>query len=106
MSYQQYLSYTGTGTMSSIGLDASIVPFNATVGVALSNSATYKLQYSLDPLTTADSSSNWYDAGTLGPGTTSSGTISFTAPITKIRPVISAVNGTVSVAVLQGFTTN
>jgi hypothetical protein len=106
MPYQQYLNYTGTGTMSSIGLDPSIVPFNANVGVVLSNTATYKLQYSLDPLTTSDSASNWYDAATLGPGTTSSGTLSFSTPISKIRPIISAVNGTVSVAVLQGFTTN
>ena len=106
MAYYQTVSYTDTGTKASLALDPSIASFNATVGVFLSSTGTYGLQFSLDPLDTSDAASDWLSDLILPTGTTVSGFQAYNMPITKVRIVIAANGGTIKLKVLQGFTGN
>lgn len=99
-------SYTDTGTKGSLNLDPSIAPFNASIVVTLSSTGNYKLQYSLDPQTTADADSIWTDSVNIPSGTTASAVTNFMFPVSKIRAVIASNGGTITVQALQGFTNN
>lgn len=106
MAYSHYVSYTTTGTKASVNMDPSIVPFNASIGVTLSSTGTYGIQYSLDSNDTPDASSSWFNDTNLPAGTALSGVTNYMFPVTKIRIVITALSGTLSLATLQGFTSN
>lgn len=107
MSYYQQVIYTTTGTKASLNLDPSIVPFNAFIAVTLSNTATYGLQYSLSPFgTVADADAIWFDVSDIPSGTATSATSVFTAPIARVRAVIAAINGTLTLQIRQGLSTN
>lgn len=106
MALYQTVAYTTTGTKTSVALDKSIVPFNASIGVTVGTTGTYTLQYSFDPLTTADASALWFDSINLPAGTTTSGVTAIVAPVSKVRLVIAAISGTVTLQATQGFSTN
>lgn len=106
MAYYQELTYDSTGTKASINLDPAILPFNATVCCTLSNTATYKLQYSLSPMTVADADALWLDSGDIPSGTTTSATSGFPYPVQRVRAVIAALNGTLTVQALQSYSSN
>lgn len=106
MALSHYVSYTTTGTKASVNMDPSIAPFSATVGVSIGGGATYGVQFSLDPVETADASSVWYDDANMPAATSTSKTTGYTFPITKVRIVISAITDTVRLTTLQGFTSN
>jgi hypothetical protein len=99
-------AYTDTGTEGSLNLDPSIAPFNASVVVTLSSTGTYKLQFSLDPADVADDDSIWTDSVNIPDGTTASAVTNFMFPVSKIRLVIAANGGTITLQVCQGFTNN
>ena len=103
MAYSHYVSYTTTGVKSSLNMDPSICPFNASLAVFVGTTATYKIQYSLDPIETADASSRWFDDANLPASTTVSGVTNYMFPVTKVRIDISAVTGTLELKTLQGF---
>jgi len=64
------------------------------------------LQFTLDPLDTADASCDWFDDLIIPTGTTATAFQAYNMPITKVRIVIAAISGTVKLKVLQGFTCN
>lgn len=107
MSYYQQVSYTTTGTKASLNLDPSIVPFNAFIAATVTGTATYGLQYSLSPFgSVQDADAIWFDVTDIPAGTATSATSVFTAPIARVRAVIAAVSGTVTLQIRQGLSTN
>ena len=106
MSLYHTASYTTTGAQPSLNMDPSIAPFNAMVAVTVGSTGTYALQYSLDPMTTADGSATWFDSPDLPTGTTASGVSSLLAPVSRVRLNIAANTGTITIQTRQGFTTN
>ena len=106
MALSHSVSYTDTGTKGSLNLDPSISPFNASVVVTLSSTGNYKLQYSLDDITTSDANAIWTDSVNIPSGTTATAVTNFMFPVSRIRLVITSNGGTITLQTLQGFTTN
>lgn len=106
MALYNEIAYTTTGTKDGVNLDPSISPFNASVAVTVGNTATYKLQFSLSPLTVADSTALWFDSVNIPSGTTASAVTNIMFPVSRIRLVIAAISGTVTLQASQGYTNN
>jgi hypothetical protein len=111
MPLQRTETYTTTGTKGSWNTDYSIAPFQASINVTLTAGTTsYKLQYSLDPLdspTAVDSDANWIDSADIAAGTTGSATATFTAPIARVRLVITTLSGgNLVMTMIQGMSIN
>lgn len=108
MAYYQTNSYTTTGTKGSINLDPAIAPFSVNVVCTLVGAATgtYSLQYSLDPMTVADADALWLTSGDIPIGTATSAGSFLMSPVSRIRPVIAAISGTLTIQTLQGLSTN
>lgn len=100
------IAYTTTGTKTSLNLDSNIAPFQVTVACTVGTTATYKVQYSLDPMDVADASALWFDSTGIPTGTTSSAVTTFTSPVARIRLVIAAVSGTLTLQTRQGISIN
>ena len=100
------VAYTTTGTKASLNLDPSIADFKATVAVTVGTTATYKMQYSLDPMTVADAAALWFDSATIPAGTTASKVEGLVAPVARVRLIIAAISGTLTLQVSQGLTVN
>lgn len=100
------IAYTDTGTKASQNLDPSIVPFNANIAVTVGTSGTYKLQYSLSANDVSDANALWFDSVDIPSGTTASATSVLTSPVSRIRLVIAANGGTITLQVRQGLSTN
>ncbi len=100
------VSYTDTGTKESLNLDPSIAPFQVTASVNLSSTGNYKLQFSLDPMTVADADAVWQDSVNIPSGTTSSAVTAIISPITRVRTVIAANGGIITVQLYQGISVN
>lgn len=98
--------YTDTGTKTSVNLDPSIAPFNASVVCSISNAANYKLQYSLDPMDVSDASATWVDSANIPSGTTATSITNFMFPVARVRVVIASLTGTLTLQVRQGYTNN
>jgi len=103
--YASQISST-TGTKASLFLDPSIAPFQAAVACTLSNTATYKLQYSLDPQTVDDATALWFDSTGIPASSSASATTTFIGPVSRVRVVIAALSGTLTLQTSQGFSTN
>jgi hypothetical protein len=99
-------TYTTTGDKGSLNLDPSIAPFNASVVVTVGTTATYGLQYSLDPMDVTDANATWVDSVNIPSGTTATAVTNFMFPVSRIRLVIVAVDSTIVLQALQGFTNN
>ena len=108
MALSRYVTYAAgvTGTQASINMDPAISPFNASVAVYLVSTGTYGVQYSLDPNTTSDANSRWFDDANLPAGQTTSKVTNYMFPVTKLRIVIVANATGIEFKALQGFTTN
>lgn len=101
------ITYDTSGTKESLNLDPSVVPFNACVGCTLTGTASYKLQYSLSPMTVADANALWFDSGDIPSGTSTSAATGFPYPVTRVRlDIASLVGGSIALQLLQGFSTN
>lgn len=100
-----YVTYTTTGAKTPINLDYYITPFNVGVGVYLTGTATYAVQYTFDDLS-GTATVRWFDDGNLPTGTASSGTTNYAFPITAIRVNIAALTGDLEIKVLQGMSIN
>ena len=87
-------------------MDPSIAPFTANVAVTLSNTGTYKMQFCLDADTVPDADAHWFDSVGFPADTATSGTAALTSPVARVRFDISALNGTLTVQILQGFSIN
>lgn len=107
MAYSQYNTYTAFGVKSSVNLDPSVSPFNATVGLAItSGTASYGIQYSLASPNTSDANATWFNDANLAPGQTAGGTTNYAFPVTRVRLALAQLSagGSVDFTVLQGFT--
>jgi len=100
------VAYTTTGTKDSVNLDPSIAPFAVTIGVNVGTTATYGMQFSLDPMDVSDANAIWYDSGDIPTGTTTSATSFILSPVSRVRLVIAAVSGTLTLQTQQGFSVN
>ena|SRR5690348_5816473 len=101
-------TYSTTGTKASVNLDASIAPFQVSVVCTLTaGTVSYKVQYSLDPETIADSDATWNDSTGIPASTTASAATTFVGPVSRVRVVIGSLSGgSLVVQVRQGFTVN
>jgi hypothetical protein len=103
------VSYTTTGTKPSVDFDPAIAPFNVSVQCTLSNTGTYKLQYTLDsfenPLM-ADADANWIDSTDIPNGTATSAGSSLSFPVSRVRVIIAAISGTLRLQTQQGMSIN
>lgn len=106
MALYNTVTYTTTGTKASVNLDPSIAPFQAAVACTLGSTATYKLQFSLDPMTVADASATWQDSTGIPASTTANAATTFIGPVSRVRVVIAAVGSTLILQVSQGISTN
>lgn len=109
MPYRRTETYTTIGTKGSWNLDPSIAPFNANVAVTLIGTASYKLQYSLDPLdspTAVDSDASWFDSNDIPAATITSALAAFITPCARIRLVIASISGSLKMEAIQGLSTN
>lgn len=108
MPLSHYVTYPSgtTGAQTSINMDPSIAPFNASVAVWLVSTGTYAIQYSLDNYDVSDANSRWFDDANLPTGTAASGVTNYMFPVTKIRINIAASGGNIELKVLQGYTIN
>ena len=96
--YTRTLSANGTSTVCR--LDHHLTPFNCSITVDITGTATAKVQYSLsDPLTATDATGGgmtWYDHAQLVNLTASApGNIAF--PVQAVRLVVSGVSATPTV---------
>jgi hypothetical protein len=87
-------------------MDPSIAPFNASVHVDLSSTGTYKLQFSLSAPDVADASAIWFDSVNIPDGTTATATTNLMFPVGRVRAVIAANGGTITLQICQGYTNN
>lgn len=108
MAYNRKITYTTTGTKDSLNLDPSIAPFDVSITATLSGggSISYKMQYSLDPMTTADADATWTDSTGIPASSTTSLTANLTFPVERVRFVIGSLTGSLIVQTLQGLSTN
>lgn len=108
MGYYRTETYTTTGTKGSWNADPAIVPFNLHVAVTLTTGPTsYKLQYSLDPMSVADADAVWFDSGDIPAGTAASASTLFTSPVARFRLVIATLTaGSLQMQARQGLSTN
>lgn len=100
------VAYGTAGVMGSLNLDPSIAPFTANIGATISGTATFKMQLSLDADTVSDANALWFDSSGFPAGTVASGLAPLTAPVSRIRFDIASISGTLTIQVLQGFSTN
>lgn len=105
MSFYRTESYTTAITTGSINLDPYVAPFIATVACTLvAGTISYKMQYSLDPMTVSDAAALWFDSGDIPAGTAASAVSTIINPISRIRFVIASINtGPLTVQVTQGM---
>lgn len=109
MPYRRTETYTTTGTKGSWNLDPSIAPFNANIAVTLVGTASYKIQYTLDPLdspTAIDSDASWIDSPDIPAATATSAQTSFITPVARVRIVIASISGSLKMEAIQGLSTN
>lgn len=102
MGYRRVETYTTPGTKGSWNLELTNAQIS--IAVTLTGTASYKLQYTMDPLdspTALDSDASWFDSNEIPAGTTTSGLVSFTTPAARIRMVIAALSGSLKVEMLQ-----
>lgn len=108
MALNRKITYTTTGTKESLNLDPSISPFDVSITATLSGggSISYKMQYSLDPMTTADADATWTDSTGIPASSTTSLTANLTFPVERVRFIIASLTGSLIVQTLQGISTN
>lgn len=110
MPYRRTETYTTTGTKGSWNVDPSIASFSLNVAATiLSGTATFKMQYTLDPLdspTAVDADASWFDFPNIGTGTAVSAQEALNTPVARIRVIIAAIAGSLKVEAIQGLSTN
>lgn len=106
--YYKTVTYTTTGTTDSANLDPTIAPFSATVGVTLTaGTASFKLQYSVDPPNVDDSAALWFDSTEIPAATSASIIKPLTLPVSRVRLVIAALSGgNLILQIQQGLSIN
>lgn len=94
---------TGAGTSAVIGLDNFTNPFNVGIGVDISATATYTVEFTFNDVS-SDSftagSAVWFTETTFGTATADKA-ISFTTPCRGVRLNVSASTGTATIYVQQ-----
>jgi hypothetical protein len=97
------ITQTGTGRSGVCAVDDFQAPFNVGIGAALTGSATFNIEYSMDDPMAAGyvaSSATWYIAPGFSGATASTGG-SLTIPCKAISINITANTGTVTVTPIQ-----
>lgn len=79
------VTVVGTGTSSPVVLDYLIAPFQISVGVTVTGSVTYKLQYTYDDPTASGGITNWTDSAVMVGQTGASNTAINSGPVTAVR---------------------
>lgn len=94
---------TGAGTSAVIGLDNLANPFNIGIGVDISATATYTVEYTFNDVSAdgfSAGSATWFTDTTFGSATADKA-ISFTIPCRGVRLNVSASTGTATIYVQQ-----
>ena len=108
MANATYLTVSATGNFPVV-LDPAIVPFQVSVAVVLGSgaSATFEVDYTLDPLNPGPSdpqSPTWFTTAGIPAGSTGNSQAQITTPVTALRLNVSALSGGVLYfKVLQGY---
>jgi hypothetical protein len=102
MGYRRVETYTSPGTKGSWNLE--LTNAQASVNITLTGTASYKLQYTLDPLDdplATDADASWLDSNDIPAGTSTSAVCTFMTPAARIRLVIAALSGSLKMEMLQ-----
>lgn len=94
---------TGAGTSAVIGLDNLANPFNVGIGVDISATATYTVQFTFDDVSSdsfSAGSATWFTDTSFGTATADKA-ISFTTPCRGVRLNVSASTGSATIFVQQ-----
>jgi putative aminopeptidase FrvX len=114
MPYQQSITYPAgsSGAQTSVNLDHSISPFQASVACIVGAGATanYKLQMTYDNFdspTVTDAGATWFDSQDIPAGTVGSKISVINNPVTRIRLNITSLSGgTLTMTAVQGLSKN
>lgn len=106
--YYKTVTYTTTGTKESANVDSAIAPFDTTVAVTLTaGTASYKLQYSLDPPEVSDANANWFDSTEIPTATAASIIKKLTMNVARVRLIIATLSGgNLVMQIQQGLSIN
>lgn len=104
--FYRTVAYTTTGTQDSLNVDSAIAPFQLVAACTVGTTATYKLQYSVSPMDVADASALWFDSTGIPASSTTSLVTTFVSPVSRVRLVIAAVTGTLTLQLRQGISIN
>ena len=94
---------TGAGTSAVIGLDNLANPFNVGIGVDISATATYTVEFTFDDVSAdgfSAGSATWFTDTGFGSASADKA-ISFTIPCRGVRLNVSASTGTATIYVQQ-----
>ena len=94
---------TGTGTSPIYGVDNFQAPFNVGIGVSISATATYSVQYTFDDIQADNyvpASGTWFTSSDFSAISAAKGA-SFTIPCRGIRLNVSASTGSVTIQIQQ-----
>ena len=95
---------TGVGKSTVIALDNMTNPFNIGVGVLISATATYSVEYTFDDVS-ADSfnplTATWWTESQYGPTATTTKSVQFVIPCRGIRLNVAASTGTATIYIQQ-----
>lgn len=92
-----------TGATAWIPVDSNQVPFNVGVGVKLSSTGTYGVEYTFDDVFDSTVTPIAFVSTGIPAGTTVNAAMSFTTPCRAIRLNIAANAGTITMTAIQGI---
>ena len=94
------VTVAGAGNSTPVVLDYLIAPFQVSVGVTVSGSVLYKLQYTYDDPFAEGGIVNWTDNVLMTGKTTASDAVVNAGPVTAVR-LVNADTGTITARVVQ-----
>ena len=97
-----YSTKTGTGTSPWIPLDITQSLFNVGIGITISATATYTLEYTYDNIFDSTVTTVPFTNAAIGTATGNKDT-ALTTPCTAVRLNVTANTGSVKLAVIQGL---
>ena len=96
---------TGVGASTPVPLDNYISPFDVGIGVTVTGTATYTVQFTFDDVQAKGynpATGAWFDSpDTAVAGATTNGASNIAFPVTAVRVNVTAGTGTVQLVVIQ-----
>jgi hypothetical protein len=95
---------TALGVSAPVILDIYLGPFSVGIGVTVTGTASYSVEYTYDDVfssTFSPSTASWFAVSGLAAGTTVSKDGTLSSPVTAVRLNVASVSGSVVMNVIQ-----